>query len=430
MHKRYQIQSLEKIWSDQSKFDRWLQIEIANCQALADQGLITPSELSDIEKHASFKIDDIYEIEKQTKHDVIAFTRAITKNVQSDACKWIHYGLTSTDVVDTANSIAFKQTNDLIIEHLNQLKKTILNLALKHKYTLAIGRTHGMHAEVLTFGFKLIGWVDELQRQIIRFKLAAKDLEVCMISGAVGTYSNTNPSVQEFISKKLNLKSCPYSTQVLSRDNHAFYFNVLNNIGLSINKFSTELRHLHRTEVSEVSEFFDKNQKGSSAMPHKKNPIGLENICGLSRLLSGYSLVADENVNLWHERDISHSSNERIIFIDATSTLVYILKRFDSIVSTLIIDENKMLENVKIHEQKIFSGRLMAYLISNTNLSREEIYDEIQKMVLKTNDKKLTDILKEHEWSKYVSNIDELFDYNHYIKHIDHVFERVLKNEN
>ncbi|MGL4947979.1 MAG: adenylosuccinate lyase [Mycoplasma sp.] len=429
MHKRYQIKELENIWNDQSKFDRWLKIEIANCEALWDQKMITDSELAEIKSEANFDISDIYEIEKETKHDVIAFTRALSKNIKSDAKKWIHYGLTSTDIVDTSNSMALYDTNEIISKSLTNLTKTITELAVKHKKTLAIGRTHGMHAEVLTFGFKLIGWVDELKRHLKRFNLSRKEIELCMISGAVGTYSNSQPATQKYVAKLLNLNECKYSTQVISRDIHSFYFDVLNNIGLSINKFSTELRHLHRSEVGEISEFFDKNQKGSSAMPHKKNPIGLENICGLSRLLAGYSLVANENVNLWHERDISHSSNERMIFLDASSTLVYIMNRFNDILSKLIINEDKMLENVMLHQEKIISSRIMAILINKTDMSREEIYDGVQKLVFEAKGTSLVELFKKHEWSKYIENIEDLLDFDFYTKHIDQIFEEVL-NEN
>lgn len=431
MINRYEIKEITEIWSDKQKYDNWLEIEILNCEALNKLKIISNKELEEIKKNITYKIKDIEKLELETKHDVIAFTRAISLNMNSDSKKWIHYGLTSTDIVDTANAISFKKVNKIILNELLELKKELIKIAKKHKYSYQIGRTHGMHAEVTTFGIKILGWVDELNRHIKRFKIAADEVQTAKISGAVGTYANTPPFVQNYICKKLGVNSAKFSTQVISRDIHSFYFDVINNIGLSINKFATELRHLHRTEVGEISEFFSKNQKGSSAMPHKKNPISLENVCGLSRLLSGYSLTANENVNLWHERDISHSSTERVIFLDATTTIVYILRRFKNIVKTMIIDKKRMIKNIELSESKIYSGQIMSYLIKNTNLSREVVYDKIQSIILKCNNEKLSFIgeLKKDDFFKDFKKLDDILSLKNNIKHIDRIYEDVLNQK-
>lgn len=431
MIKRYEIKEISDIWSDEQKFNNWLEIEKLNCEALNKLKIISNNELDEIKNEISFNLKDIYEIEKETKHDLIAFTRAISKKMNSQSKKWIHYGLTSTDVVDTGNAISFKHSNKIIMNEMLSLKKTLIKISKKHKYSYEIGRTHGMHAEITTFGIKIIGWIDELNRQIKRFKIAANDVEVGKISGAVGTFTNTPPFVQKYICKKLKINESTFSTQIISRDIHSYYLDTLNNIGLSINKFATELRHLHRTEVAEVSEYFSINQKGSSAMPHKKNPISLENICGLTRLLSGYALTGNENVNLWHERDISHSSNERIIFQDAISIIVYTLRRFNSILSNLIVDKKKMIENIEMSDSKIYSGVIMSYLIENSNLSREEIYDTIQNIVkdCNLNNKSFIQEIKSSNLFEDPKVVDQIISKKKILKNIDYIYNKVLKNE-
>ena len=428
MIKRYEVKEITEIWSDENKFQNWLNIELLNCEALSKLKVIPINEINEIKKTIGFNINDVYEIEKETKHDVIAFTRAISKFMNNDVKKWIHYGLTSTDVVDTANAVALKQSNDIIEIELKNLKKELTKISLKHKYSYIIGRTHGMHAEITTFGLKILGWVNELDRHIKRFALARNDIEVGKISGAVGTYANTPPFVQEYICKKLKINSALFSTQIISRDNHSFYFDTLNNIGLSLDKWATELRHLHRTEIEEISEYFDLNQKGSSAMPHKKNPINFENICGLTRLLSGYALSANRNVNLWHERDISHSSVERIIFLDAINILVYVLRRFIKTISEMGVNKKKMLENIKTSNAKIFSGSILNYLIKNNNLSREDAYDKIQIITNKklTNKNDFINEIEKSNLSKYIENIDELLSYDYHLKNIDYIYNKVL----
>lgn len=430
MIKRYEIKEISKIWSDEEKFNNWLLIEKLNCEALNKLKIISDNELKEIQNEISFNIKDVYELEKETKHDLIAFTRAISKKMNTNAKKWIHYGLTSTDVVDTGNAIAFKKSNKIIMDELLSLKKTLLKLAKKHKYSYEIGRTHGMHAEITTFGIKVIGWVDELNRQIKRFKFAANDVETGKISGAVGTFTNTPPFVQKYICKKLKINEATFSTQVISRDIHSYYLDTINNIGLSLNKFATELRHLHRTEVGEVSEYFSINQKGSSAMPHKKNPISLENVCGLTRLLSGYALTGNENVNLWHERDISHSSNERIIFQDSISIIIYILRRFNLIVSSLIINTKQMLKNIEISDSKIYSGIIMSYLIENTNMPREEIYDTIQKIIkdCNLNNKSFMKEIKSTNLFREQNVLDEITSKKKILRNIDYIYKKVLNN--
>lgn len=428
MISRYAIKEIEQLWSDENKFHNWTVIELANCEALVHTKTMPKSDYEALVNHLQYTIEDIYAMEQITKHDVIAFTRVLSRNFSGPQKKWIHYGLTSSDVVDTANGMAIQQTNMIILKELTDLIVVLTTMAQNHKNTLMIGRTHGMHAEVISFGFKLIGWVDELNRQLERFNLACKNVEVCKVSGAVGTFANIDPTIQTFIAKKLDLHEVNYATQIVQRDNHAFYFDVLKSIALSINKFATELRHLHRSEVNEVSEYFDAGQKGSSAMPHKKNPIGLENICGLSRMLSGYALVANENTNLWHERDISHSSAERIIFVDGTSSLVYILRRFIKIMQTLIINDQQMLKNLQLNDTKIFSGRVLSYLVEHSPLTREEIYDEIQKLIIQSEQTRqpFKSLLNQHRFKQYIDDLETLFDYHYYVRNLDIIYQKVL----
>lgn len=430
MISRYAIKEIEQLWSDESKFQNWLVIELANCAALVQTKVMPKADYAALMKHLNYNLEDIYAMEQMTKHDVIAFTRVLSQNFSGPEKKWIHYGLTSSDIVDTANGMAIKQTNDIITKAILELKNVLTIKAQTYKNTFMIGRTHGMHAEVISFGFKLIGWVDELNRQLERYQLACKNVEVCKVSGTVGTFANTDPYIQSYIAKELGLQEVNYATQIVQRDNHAFYFDVLKGIALSINKFATELRHLHRSEVGEVSESFTAHQKGSSAMPHKRNPIGLENICGMSRMLSGYALVANDNTNLWHERDISHSSAERIIFVDGTSSLVYILRRFTKIMESLIVHESQMLKNLQLSDTKIFSGRVLNYLVEHSPLTREVIYDEIQKLIIQSEQTKcpFKALLEKHSFKQYITDVDSLFDYHYYVRNLDIVYQKVLNH--
>src|SRR5690606_21705550 len=310
-----------------NKYKAWLEVEILACEAWAELGVIPKEDVEKIRKNASFSVERILEIEKETRHDVVAFTRAVSETLGPEK-KWIHYGLTSTDVVDTALSYLIKQANQIIRKDLERFIDVLKNKAIEHKHTVMMGRTHGVHAEPTTFGLKLALWYEEMKRNLERFELAAKYVEYGKISGAVGTYANIDPFVEKYVCEKLGLTPAPVSTQTLQRDRHAAYLSALALIATSIEKFATEIRGLQKTETREVEEQFAKGQKGSSAMPHKRNPIGSENMTGMARVVRGYMMTAYENVSLWHERDISHSSAERIILPDATIGINYMLNRF------------------------------------------------------------------------------------------------------
>ena len=430
MIERYSRKELLDIWSDKSKFDAWLLVEIYALEAYAKINKdITPKNIKDIWENAKVDIDRIYEIEKETRHDVIAFTRQISETL-GDEKKWIHYGLTSTDVVDTAQSIRLKQVNKVLIEDIELIIKTIKKMAIKYKHTYQIGRTHGVHAEVTTFGYKLALWYDEMTRNLVRFKRAAKGIEVAKISGAVGNYANIPLSIQDHVADKLGLTSSKISTQTLQRDRHAEYIFTISLIGSSLDKFSTEIRHLQRTEVREVEEGFAKKQKGSSAMPHKKNPISSENISGLSRILRGFVTPAMEDIALWHERDISHSSVERIMLPDATCLIDYMMARFNRVLENLQVNEEKMLSNIWMTNGVIFSQRVMLEAISQHGWSREKAYDTVQPLAIKAFNENISfrDILIEQGiFNK--EQVDKIFDLSYYSQNIDEVFQRLDINE-
>lgn len=431
MIKRYEIKEISDIFSEEQKYKNWLEIELLVLEYYAKCNKISYDDFLYLKNNLKIDIDKINEIEKITKHDVIAFIESLNSYVEKDTKKWIHFGLTSTDIVDTGNAISFKKVNKIILESLNSLMKTIKKLAYKHKLTYQIGRTHGIHAELTTFGLKMALWYDELNRNKKRFINASKEIEVGKISGAVGTHANTGLKLQDYVCKKLKINSAKISTQIIQRDIHANYFNVLNLIGLSINKFATEIRHLSRTEVNEVVEFFDKNQKGSSAMPHKRNPITLENICGLSRLLNGYSLSINENVNLWHERDISHSSNERVIFLDATTIVVNILKKLNSVLEKAIINKYEMNKNINLTKKTIFSQTLLLNLIEKNHFStRKEIYEIVQSLAFKAFNENLDfeNLLLNSNIVKYLSEaeIKNVFKKEYHTKYINEIYKRVF----
>ena len=426
MIKRYSREILQNIWTEKSKFEAWLEIEILALEGYSKYNKdITADDISKIRKNAKIDIERIYEIEAKTKHDVLAFTRSLSENLGPEK-KWIHYGLTSTDVVDSAQSIRVRKANLIILDDLNNLLRLLKKLAIENIDTYQIGRTHGIHAEVTTFGYTFALWYDEINRNIKRFKDAAKEIEVIKISGAVGNYANIPLGVQEYIAKKLNMNQSLISTQVIQRDIHANYFNAISLIGSSLDKFATNIRHLQRTEVNEVQEGFSKGQKGSSAMPHKKNPIGSENISGLSRVLKGYALAASNNIALWHERDISHSSVERIIMPDATILIDYMLNRFTNILKNLNINKDKMLENIDLTYGAIFSQKVMLYLINKNNISREEVYDKIQILAKKSIANKIPfkDLLLEEKLLTS-TEIDRIFNLSNYSKNILKVFKNL-----
>ena len=374
---RYTRPEMGAIWTEENKYKAWLEVEILADEAWAELGVIPKEDAAKIREHASFDINRIYEIEKETRHDVVAFTRAVSETLGEER-KWVHYGLTSTDVVDTAWSYLIKQANAILLKDIENFIEILKNKAQEHKYTVMMGRTHGVHAEPTTFGLKIALWYEEMKRNLERFKQAAEGIEYGKISGAVGTYANIDPFVEKYVCEKLGTTPAPISTQTLQRDRHAHYMSTIALIATSIEKFAVEIRGLQKSEIREVEEAFAKGQKGSSAMPHKRNPIGSENMSGMARVIRGYMVTAYDNVALWHERDISHSSAERVIIPDATIALNYMLNRFGNIVKNLTVFPENMKRNMERTHGLIYSQRVLLALIDK-GLVREEAYDTVQK---------------------------------------------------
>ncbi len=381
MISRYQNEEMRNLWSEENKFNAWLEVEILATEAFSELGVVPAEDAKLVRENAKFDIARIDELEKELRHDVVSFTRSVSESLGEEK-KWVHYGLTSTDVVDTAYGYLIRQANDVIDARLLEFMKVIKERAIEHKYTIQMGRTHGVHAELTTFGYKLALYHEEMQRNYERWQLARKQIEAGKISGAVGTYANIDPFVQDFVCKNLDIESSKISTQTLQRDRHAFYMMTMASIANTIDKMAIEFRHLQRTEVREAEEGFGKKQKGSSAMPHKKNPISSENMSGLARVIRGYVVTSMENVGLWHERDISHSSAERIIIPDATSLLDYMLKRFTGVLDNLFVNEKRMLKNIDATNNVFFSQKVMLSLIS-AGYAREEAYDLVQPIAIK-----------------------------------------------
>ncbi|PKG25157.1 adenylosuccinate lyase [Niallia nealsonii] len=425
---RYTRPEMGNIWTEQNRFQAWLEVEILACEAWVKLGEIPEEDVKKIRENASFDINRIQEIEQDTRHDVVAFTRAVSETLGEER-KWVHYGLTSTDVVDTALSYLIRQANEIILKDIESFIEVLKNKAQEHKYTVMMGRTHGVHAEPTTFGLKLALWHEEMKRNLERFKAAAAGIEYGKISGAVGTYANIDPFVEQYVCEQLGLKPAPISTQTLQRDRHADYMSTLALIASSIEKFAVEIRGLQKSETREVEEFFAKGQKGSSAMPHKRNPIGSENMAGLARVIRGYMLTAYENVPLWHERDISHSSAERIIIPDATIALNYMLNRFSNIVKNLTVYPENMKRNMDRTLGLIYSQRVLLALIDK-GLTREEAYDTVQPRAMESWEKQVpfrelvdADELISSKLTK--EEIDDCFDYHFHIKHVDTIFTRL-----
>lgn len=431
MIERYTRPEMGAIWTEQNKYNAWLEVEILACEAWAEIGDIPKEDTVLLRKNASFDVDRILEIEKETRHDVVAFTRAVSETLGEER-KWVHYGLTSTDVVDTALSYIIKQANVILRKDIENFIEILENKAKEHKYTVMMGRTHGVHAEPTTFGLKLALWTEEMKRNLERFEAAAKVIETGKMSGAVGTYANIDPFVEQYVCEKLGLAASPISTQTLQRDRHAQYLSAIALVATSIEKFATEIRGLQKSETREVEEFFSKGQKGSSAMPHKRNPIGSENMVGLSRLIRGYMMTAYENVALWHERDISHSSAERVILPDATIALNYMLNRFGNIVKNLTVFPENMKRNMDSTLGLIYSQRVLLALIDK-GLARETAYDTVQPLAMQAwesqtafrtfvdANEQVTSLLSKEE-------LDDCFDYNYHIQHVDMIFERLGLN--
>ncbi|ASB87444.1 adenylosuccinate lyase [Bacillus sonorensis] len=428
MIERYSRPEMAAIWTDENRFQAWLEVEILACEAWAELGVIPKEDVKAMRKNASFDMNRILEIEQDTRHDVVAFTRAVSETLGEER-KWVHYGLTSTDVVDTALSYLLKQANEILLKDIERFVDILKEKAKEHKYTVMMGRTHGVHAEPTTFGLKLALWYEEMKRNLERFKQAKEGIEVGKISGAVGTYANIDPFVEQYVCEKLGLKPAPISTQTLQRDRHADYMAALALIATSIEKFAVEIRGLQKSETREVEEFFAKGQKGSSAMPHKRNPIGSENMTGMARVIRGYMLTAYENVPLWHERDISHSSAERIILPDATIALNYMLNRFGNIVKNLTVFPENMKRNMDRTLGLIYSQRVLLALI-DTGMAREEAYDTVQPKAMEAWEKQVPFrqlVEAEENITSRLSpeQIADCFDYNYHLKNVDFIFERL-----
>lgn len=418
---------MSAIWSEENQFRSWLEVELAACRAWSRLGRIPEKDVDLLYKKARFDTDRIHEIEKETRHDVVAFTRSVSESLGPEK-KWVHYGLTSTDVVDTALGLRLKQANRILLEGIDRMLEVLAERASEHKYTLMMGRTHGVHAEPVTFGLKCALWYAEMKRNRERFVTAAGDVEFGKLSGAVGTFANIPPEVEAWTCELLELTPAPVSTQTLQRDRHAHYLSVIALIGSSLEKIAVEVRHLQRTELREAEEFFGKGQKGSSAMPHKRNPVSSENITGCARVLRGYMVAAYENIPLWHERDISHSSAERIIIPDATILLDYMLHRFGGVIGKLQVYPDRMERNMELTGGLVFSQRLLLMLIEK-GLSREEAYDTVQPLAMKAWEEKsaFRDLAEaDATIKKHLSadEIDSAFDWRHHLKNIDRIFER------
>ena len=432
MIERYSRKELKAIWEDYNKYSIWLDIELAVAEAMEKLKLIPKGTVKKIKPKAKINVKRILQIEDKVKHDVIAFLTSITEKAGKEA-RHLHKGMTSSDVLDTCFNLQLKQSGEILVKDINELLKSIKKQAVKHKFTLCIGRSHGIHAEPITFGLKMLSFYQEFLRNKKRLENSIKEISTCAISGAVGTFSNVDPKVESYVAKKLKLNVEPVSTQIIPRDRHAQFFSTLAIIGSSIERFATEIRHLQRTEVLEVEEFFGKKQKGSSAMPHKKNPILSENLTGLARLIRSAVIPALENVTLWHERDISHSAVERNIGPDTTVTLDFALYRLNNLIKNLNIYPKNMKKNLDLTNGIFFSQRVLLEL-TNAGLTREESYKIVQKNAMLSwnsntsfyeivkNDKKIINKIP-------VNKLKKLFNYSYHTKKINIIFQRSLKNK-
>jgi adenylosuccinate lyase len=433
---RYTRPEMGRIWSDQHKYESWLAVELAASEALAEMGEVPTEAARALRSHARFDVKRIEAIEREVRHDVIAFTTAIAESMESagaaEAARWFHYGMTSNDVVDTAQALQIKDASAVIRKSLAELSDVLKARAFEHKHTVQIGRTHGIHAEPITFGLKLALWWDELERHRKRFDAAAEEIRVGKLSGAVGTFAHLDPAVEERICARLGLRPAPITSQVISRDLHANYVAVVAGIGCTLDKIATEIRHLQRTEVREAEEPFAQGQKGSSAMPHKRNPIVCEQISGLARVLRSNTQAAFEDVPLWHERDISHSSVERVILPDSTILVDYLLARTTWLISGLRVNVERMRRNVDLTRGLIFSGQVLLDLAS-AGVSREEAYRLVQSHAMQAwetdGDFRLA-IEQDPRVTEHLSGeiLDRAFSWERQLKHVDFIFSRVFPN--
>ena len=427
MIERYSRKVMRDIWTEENKFGAYLKVELSNAKAWAELGVVPKEDLPKLDK-ATFNVDRIKEIEQITKHDVVAFTRAVGETL-GDEKKWIHYGLTSTDVVDTANGYLLKQANEILRKDIEEIMKVLKKRALEFKYTPCIGRTHGMHADITSFGLKWALWYEDMVRCLERFNYACNEVETGKLSGAVGNFANIPPQIEEFVCKDLGINYAKISTQVLQRDRHAHYMACLALIASELEKMALEVRNLSRQEVKEAEEAFSKGQKGSSAMPHKRNPISSENICGCARVMRGYMDTFYQNIALWHERDISHSATERIILPDATELLDYMLNRFKGILENLTVFPEKMIDDINLTHGVIFAQRVLYKLIEK-GFVREKAYDTVQPIAMKALETKVhySQLLKEDPVvSSMLTNeeIDSCFTLDYYLVNVDYIFNRL-----
>ena len=428
---RYSLPQMEEIWSEENKYKKWLEIEIAVCKAKAELGEIPKKVAKKIENNSKLDLERIKEIEKTTRHDMLAFIESINEKLGNES-KYVHQGLTSSDIKDTARALQMKESVELILKDLNEMKKVLKEKAILHKKTIMIGRTHGVHAEPVTWGLKMALWYEEIKRHIKRMENILDLVSVGQVSGAVGTYTSVSPKIEEEVCKKLGLKPAPISNQIMQRDRQSDFLNHLALIAASLEKFATEIRNLQRTDILEVEEGFRKGQKGSSAMPHKKNPIVCERITGLARVVRGNVVPGLENISLWHERDLTHSSVERVILPDSSILVDYALQKFKEVLEELKINKDNMRKNMDRTHGLIFSQRVMLALVDK-GLEREDAYEMAQRNALKAwenkedykklikNDNKIKEYLNDQE-------IEDVFDYNYYLKEIDNIFTRLGLN--
>jgi len=432
MVRRYTRKEMGDIWTDENKYDVWLKVEILACEAMAELGKIPQKSIETIREKAAFSIKRIEEIETQTKHDVIAFLTSVAEYVGPDS-RYIHMGLTSSDILDTGMAYLLRRAGLILLKDTDKLLDAIKKKAMEHKDTVMIGRSHGIHAEPITFGHKLAVWYDEMRRNKERIKRGVDSVSFGKISGAVGTFANTPPEIEAYVCKKLDLKPAPASTQIIQRDRYAEYFTALAITASSIEKMAIEIRHLQRTEVLEAEEYFSEGQKGSSAMPHKRNPVGSENMCGLARIVRSNAMVALENISLWHERDISHSSAERIIAPDSTILMNYMLNRFAGIIDNLVVYPKRMVENLNHLKGLIFSQQILLAL-AESGATRENAYQMVQKQAMRAWEEKKDFkelILNDNSICEHLSRkkIEEIFDVSYHLKYISAIFDRVFKKE-
>jgi adenylosuccinate lyase len=433
---RYTRPEMGRVWSDENRYAQWLEVELAASEALAETGEVPAQAAAQLRRHASFDVDRILEIEREVKHDVIAFTTAVSHSMaaagHAEASRWLHYGLTSNDIVDTAQALLVKQASALLISGLERLMDVLKHRAFEFKDTLQIGRTHGVHAEPITFGLKIALWYDEARRNLDRVRQAAEEMRVGKISGAVGTFGHIGPEAEARICAKLGLKPAPVASQVISRDRHAHYVSTLALVCALCEKIALEVRHLQRTEVREVEEPFSAGQKGSSAMPHKRNPVTSEQICGLARVVRANVQAAFENIALWHERDISHSSVERVILPDSTILTDYLLAKTEWLVAGMQVYPDRMRRNLESTRGLVSSGQLLLDLAA-AGMLREEAYRIVQKHAMNAwqNDRNFSDLIRaDPEISQRLTRerIDAAFSLDRYSKHIKEIFERVFED--